>query len=1646
MLYGILASNLFLLILILFSMTNMITELSKKGFFSKQLQKLNLMIFQTYNWFFTVPLLNFLGFCFINTKDYQDLTIAIINIIIIILLANALEFIEISVSFKIKDHLAQDRDLSSKLLFNYKLFLCVVIGMEFLIDPLLIFFYIWTILQYSKSPKFHSHSTSNLYYSGLIFSLLISVFYYMAYLEILDARKLDFAYIFFFSGTITVKFSIRLLDSLITEKIEMIISSKGEIDPRDFQLYNRELYRHFKKTCEGNLDSRILFLTFFSNHVNRCKRETGCNCKSIKLRHKKDFLLEKKTFLKLLAFRFEDYLKDINEKYFSMIFLNYCSFLLTVLKAPGKVLNLLFKYKHKLTGVDDLIQVEILIKGSKKLLEKKLLNNDLYAQTLASVIIFDREVKHTELRLKRILEDNIKLHEILTQDADSNNNTRFLEIGENILENLEKFKAKIQLLLDKNGKNARLLQLTALTIKYLTEDLTFRNFYKQLNIKRINQALQRKRADALDIFGHDSGVVFISLGESPGSIDKISKNFLRIFNYENSNELYLSNINILMPEVFSVSHDGFLKEFIESGNGVFLTSGMQSLYAVSRLGFLLNIRLLLRLDTIFHKDFVIAGYLQVQKNVNNRIFITDINGNLMNYTKECENLLNFQNKPIELQINMTILMPELRDKIFYLEEGNNDKDFSDFRQKGFLLLPKEASHFEKLHFNGEIQFKIKPTIANLDKEGKIQNIKENLMILYRMSKSLNVQDYSFYRCHYHMKTLSYANNKTQLRLFEILDMFEVTDLTLFSRYLARTMEKLKFSLQKANLPSSNEIFEEKTNKILQNPNNSLMESIIINLTEKNKDNNNTNNTNINNNNKTINNYLKNNSNPNLTKNLTIPTDNTRKPQPPSIENSIKDLESEEPSSNKNLDNPLNPDLSKKSPSFEVEESEFSMALALDNNDIDFEQRISEISNNQANRLSSGDSLTQQDERTQTYEASQISRVSSQASGDAKKNTISALMKGMGGKLAYFEIFGYGIVMAIIGVSLMIFLMSRNESFNLQKSIDNSGLFHDQLAPVCVLVRDVQVYEWNYKGIIENPLYLSEISKSLNFSYSLFEKAYKKAIDQTDSSMEFLYTTFLTVSVVNLTIYSYIDPNNGSILSISFVEARNQIKEMRLDITQAIMFFLAASKHVYEGFLLNNSNKVSDLENYHWLLKENILEFIFKMLEVFKLNKAKISDSVGYLTKLNWILLVVIITFIITFMIGAGFIAIKNKIKCQKFCSLFWFFPENELQERILKLTSLLARYFDGKAGITLNSEKYNLSTDLSLSQTASTSKFKALSRSFQFGDLKTDIFSNKKLKYHRSRLRRTNSLNLMKNSNFQYFLWSFFIILIGIFGVVLGVYVYNYNNTSVFIENVLDIMNDVDSLETYSITISIRYALNSILLGLFDQPADIIQEKVINLAILLQDIDLLQISITDLSKMFKRTGSSNILTDLKYEFFTNDLCKVGESLKSIDSFREASVLLGSEVFCDNLLKNVLTKGSTSLVFSINELFEGWGLLMQSSNYSKIALLEIVNSQEYIDANLALAYVYAIGKYYSSEMLKKSVEYFDGVRNGNILWGVFTLAMILVLFWVGFRKWMKQMRESMRRNFSMIVIFPFEMINSNKVLENKISKMFRMQRL
>lgn len=1697
-------------------------EYPRKHFLRVFFTKFHVYCFRIYNMMLLVPSTHIAAYMIFN--DISSVfckAIGIISIISAVFIANFIEYARININFKCEDQLDSRVDLLDKIILNFKIITVFMAGVNFYIDYFLIVLFCLLLADYFRKVSFYVESISMVYLSCIgcfFFSHLVYLAFYTGYINLLH---LDISYLLFFGISFIIKTCILARPFLIIHKLKMI-SRFGIRNKLDFDIYIRECYSNLKN-FRIDLDSKILFLSFFSIHQNRCRLK-DCACKIVKNNNEASFLKNKKTFKRVIESYFIEYLMYIKSEEFEEVFLMYCSFIASILKIPSKALNLLLTNKHKIKTLKNKILIEILTKKSKKSLEKKLLNNDQYAQSFSTVIVFDHQVRLLESWLRKIIIKELSIGTILIDENDLKNTTamdKFFNLGKEIIASIESSKELIKKLFDRNVNNIRLVQMTTLIIKYLSEDMSFRNFYKQLNIKRINQQIlkRKKGQDSIDIFENDAGVVFLSLSKQIGLIKKFSKNIARIFGCD-SIEMKNKNINEFMPLVFSKSHNEILENFIKTGKAVLTVSNQVQLYGVTKLNFLMHLNMIIRLDTFFGKDFMIGAYMKSLKNTMSKTILLDIHGNFINCSKEVANYMDFTrlNPDFQHRVSMILLIPDIMEKLlpFNYEEVLLKRN-TDFKMKGFMLTPIEISerHIEAISIKKKVYSSFKEFQETEDSNKKFQELREE--VSNKMSQ-LVPQDFRFYRIHFTLIVQNFSNNFVNVRLIEIYDIFEIKDLKLQIQYISRKNKKFKEMIttehNKNNFNSNPlELNSPVAAAIIAKPKaNSLTDLLTQPKNDKNKNNNNENNQNLN---KIMNIEPISSQNlisldPDPSDNLDIEISATELDNKPflskeesitndkkqefqfqkkeflTIENDFQSHLSSISKKNNNIDHNLSHYqsnqyslqesnennslcseqklLSKGSeehlkPSLTTIEQEGS-EISFERDDHDFEERISLISNNQNNNETSDDEETQMEENTQTNGGSQISRVSSQGSGDGKKSTLELLNKVGMRKIYILKLLNIGLLFLFLTMTISFFVIVRTETFTLENTLKNSGVFHNQLSPLCILIRDSMVFKFLYAGLlefsqVEKTDLIAEIKKSIPFNNKLLLLAYQSGVAQADSSVDFIYSKYVDITIENVTMYTIMlkDLQADPLIQheVPFKLLPNNLISMNLNIQQCILFFIAAAEHLYYSEILGDITNATDAYNYIFFLHENILKFINNMLQVLEANKEKINGSVNYLNNLNLGFFIAMLFSVIYGVSHLSFISIKSKYKANKFCALFFHFQENELDERSNKLRHVLDRYFNRNSNSYTATDNTNIS--LRLTENSKVALQNDILNTDKMNFLRSDLYgtAQSKTKRHHKGYKRSNSINQIKGKKFQQFLFIFFIMAISFGLSLIAIYMSNYFATNSFASNVIEITGDLESVETYVITIHIQYAINSILLGLFDETNERKQMKMALALDLLSSVDSMQSRITDLNLLFKTSSTERILTQLKYEFFTKDICELVDNLKTnlneqTLEIQEIASRLQDRRFCQGLLKKVLTKGSTSFAFEINEIFQQWQDYIRNSNFSREALNQIIETQEFIDINYALPYVYALGLYDITLMMSRAESYFDEVRNSRLLWFILAISLISLVFTLPFRDLTRHLNSYTENAFSLIKIFPYSMISNNKMLDNKITRISKQQKI
>lgn len=190
---------------------------------------------------------------------------------------------------------------------------------------------------------------------------------------------------------------------------------------------------------------------------------------------------------------------------------------------------------------------------------------------------------------------------------------------------------------------------------------------------------------------------------------------------------------------------------------------------------------------------------------------------------------------------------------------------------------------------------------------------------------------------------------------------------------------------------------------------------------------------------------------------------------------------------------------------------------------------------------------------------------------------------------------------------------------------------------------------------------------------------------------------------------------------------------------------------------------------------------------------------------------------------------------------------------------------------------------------------------------------------------------------------------------------------------------------------------------------------------------------------------------MKFDFFTKDICELYSIIKTnintqVESVRLIAGRLKEITFCQRLLKGILTKGSTSYAFELTEIFKQWQTYLRERDFTVDNTKSIIQTKEFMDINFALPYVYALGLFDILEMLDRSINYFISYREERVTWIIWTLIVISLCFSFPAFKLINYLKKDSEESFNLLRIFPYLMITNNKMLENKISRISRMQKI
>ena len=249
------------------------------------------------------------------------------------------------------------------------------------------------------------------------------------------------------------------------------------------------------------------------------------------------------------------------------------------------------------------------------------------------------------------------------------------------------------------------------------------------------------------LFKSDTGLVICNGDKgNEGIIEKVNEEFNNIFKYKD-NELIGKNINILMPKIFMINHNNYIKNYLEIGEKKFINNNEYLTYAKDKENCIICIKISVKIfpvlcesiffisllypekydDIIFiDNNFIIQG---MSKKLIERLKINNLslfNDNEIPFYAICKNFINFYNTFMKGEKNIE-------------NENKNDLNininFDEIESKNTLIKKKKKSKEENIEINENIELEyiiqIAPFILRYDdmtlkSNRNISNINESL--------------------------------------------------------------------------------------------------------------------------------------------------------------------------------------------------------------------------------------------------------------------------------------------------------------------------------------------------------------------------------------------------------------------------------------------------------------------------------------------------------------------------------------------------------------------------------------------------------------------------------------------------------------------------------------------------------------------------------------------------------------------------------------------------------------------------------------------------------------------------------------------------------------------------------------------------------
>ncbi|CAD8104301.1 unnamed protein product [Paramecium sonneborni] len=475
-----------------------------------------------------------------------------------------------------------------------------------------------------------------------------------------------------------------------------------------------------------------------------------------------------------------DLIKDSFEKYLTQkqnletnVQFSYIYFLFQIQKRPTKAfyeaMNLKFKIKKH--SQKKIMIIEQLIQDAKfnfnLMIEKKDLKNQKY--NFKQVFDYDQNLDTTKLNFQIILSNYKKWYnQLLNQQLQLQS---IVQKGTELQQQIQQLEKQIHNLYQLNPISTELDTVAYLFYKYLNFNIKRPKSLKR-NSTYANQFIQSINQQ---VFEKDSCIIYISLMNQRGSIQKYTKSFKNLI-LGNDQDIKNQNIKYFMPDSIAQYHDMYLDNFIELGRMNIVMAEQRFLILKNKEQFIIPVYAKVRLENYSNSDFGSSALITQINQQNYYILISrygileEISQNF--YDEIIQKTLNFHSQQIK-NLNFLRIMPcLLKDlqKLELNEQNSTEIDFEfsqqkkdqinyDIIQEGHILIPKQQNLIDQIQI-------LNKNILNIDIQNYFNLQSQQNQLFYQNTQHLFIF-YIKYKIRL-MKTINSLHRILEIQTLKII--------------------------------------------------------------------------------------------------------------------------------------------------------------------------------------------------------------------------------------------------------------------------------------------------------------------------------------------------------------------------------------------------------------------------------------------------------------------------------------------------------------------------------------------------------------------------------------------------------------------------------------------------------------------------------------------------------------------------------------------------------------------------------------------------------------------------------------------------------------------------------------------------------------